>query len=334
MEADLRKTTGQLKRLEDLLLVRSRTFSGDQEMRLAGAIEQLKEVLYSLDEISSIEGSAVHRLNDDLPVLVERLVSVVDGTNQDAIISVTTQVQRFYDYFTRVSQSANQNLIDQLNAAREQINQYKLQDQTRQKAEAVEDETKKAISRVKSVEASREWSTYYEKYVTQEGVSNFTRGGFKPWFARLGYWGENFYLLERKWAQWRSVWLAMLVALSLVLLIVSFAQISFGVDILRVAAEKLLAIPIYVVLGICFAFASRNFRINANLLADYRHKQIVAKVLENVVLSNALEEKDDLKVDLLQQGAKALFVAKNVGHLDKEAVEEFPIVELIKAIKK
>ncbi|HSX28163.1 MAG TPA: hypothetical protein VLF60_01795 [Candidatus Saccharimonadales bacterium] len=334
MEQGKRKTIVEhLTKLENLLLARSSNLSGQDQGRLSSAIDQLKEVLYSIDEIAITDSSAAERLNNDMPTLVDRLTSVIDGTSSNGLITVLTQIQGYYDYFSKVSQSSGQKTVDQLNAAKEQIKQYQLQEETRKKAEAAESKAKKQLDKVRSAEATKEWSAYYEKYVTCEGHGGIPRGK-RAWWGRLFYWGENFYLLERKWVQWRSIWLGTIAVLSFSLGVWIAIQLQLGVDFPIVLGEKAAFIPVYVVLGIGFAFASRNYRINTNLLADYRHKQIVAKILENVVASNAFEEKDGMKLEMLQQGAKALFTPKKVGHLNKESVEEFPIIELVKAIKK
>lgn len=324
----------RLRMLEDLLLQRADYFDSSEKEHLAASIDQLKEILYSLDVVTTIDAPVLRRLRDDLPTLISHLTQVVDGTNSDALDSVVTRVQRFYEYFARASKTANQNLIDEINALREQVKQYELQAKTR-------DFASRKLGRVRSAEATKEWSAYYEKHVTTSGISSvYVKSNWAwrrsnwAWWRRLFYWGENFYLLERKWAQWRGVWLSLIVVLSFLLGVWVSVQLSLHISLPVVLGEKVAFLPAYLVLSVGFAFASRNYRINANLLADYRHKQIVAKILENVIANNAFEEKDGMKLEMLQQGAKALFVPKNVGHLSKEAVEEFPVIELIKAIKK
>lgn len=325
MEAGHAPLLDTIRQIDKALISRSDAFDYDHRSAVSTASEKLKEMAYALGEYGSA-APGFTRLKDELQSAVEYLSDAVKYTRTDRIYTIANQITQLHSYFDKASKKESRSVQEELGALREQVKQYELQAKTKEVA-------KKKIDEVASVEASREWSSYYEKHIACEELPKSSNGR-KAWFSRLRYWGDNFYLLERKWMQWRSIWFGSLMLLSGVLLILSLLQIWLGVGPLHVALEKLLAVPLYVVLGIGFAFASRNFRINANLLADYRHKQIVAKVLENVVLSNALEEKDGLKVDLLQQGAKSLFVAKNVGHLDKEAVEEFPIIELIKAIKK
>lgn len=308
-----------LRDLDQSLIRRAKLFMPEETAKLTTALEHLKEVGYALYEDDT--PPRFRRLKDEIEPLVDRIEGVIMRNDRDAVASVTAQAGQLFGYLKRVREGEDKNLTDENVALREQIKQYELQAKTR-------DFASRKLGKVRSAEAAKAWSAYYDRHVDKERLA-----ARWAWWARLRYWGDNFYLLERKWAQWRSIWLGLIMVASISLGVWAAVQLSDGVPLGRIFAEKLLLLPLYLVLGVCFAFSSRNYRINANLLADYRHRQIVAKILENVVINNAFDDKDDMKREMLQQGAKALFVSRKIGHLNKESVEEFPIIELVKAIK-
>ncbi len=313
----------KIRELEERLMVRADVFSSSSRERLAKGIGQLKDIAYFLEDSADRGFTHPGRLEEELPILVERLLAVVDGPRSSALLSVTTQIDSFYTYFEKVSNSANQSLIDETNALREQVRQYELKEQNQKTKERV-------VKDIKSAEGAKDWAAFYESYVKPNSADDVKRS----WWGRFSYSGDNLFQLERKWELQRSFWLACLTVLFLayILWIILFVPAASR-DFQEVVVEKLIFLPLVLILSISFAFASRNYRIYANMLADYRHRQIVARILQNVILGNVFGEKDELKMELLREGAKAMFTLRTAGHLGKDSFEKISIAEIIKELK-
>lgn len=152
---------------------------------------------------------------------------------------------------------------------------------------------------------------------------------------KLFYTGLSYANMVVKWRAWRALWLFGLFCLSLAY-IVFFWQYDFpNKDIVVFFIEKSAFLPLLVVMTIGFTFCSRNFRVNAHILEQYKHRYIVAKTLNSLMTLDGLQEDGVIKTELIQQGTRTLFEFKYSGYMGKhQEGEGVPLRELINLLGK
>lgn len=299
------------------------------------AIDQLRECTYLLRNVDTLEEDYKLRdLQSQVSVLISELEHVIQRKSGRSIrAKVLESIKKVHEEVSMLKSQENT-----MHKLREEIKDLASLVADYQKTIGeIELEKNKAIDQVRSAKVVGEWPDSYEEYIRNDFENQDTKSKRREataWFNRLFYWGDNFCQLERKWAQRRFLWLLTLGLVFSVYLVWAVFFVQDKTNLNELVISKLSFLPLIAVLAIGFAFSSRNYRIYANLLAEYRHRKIVASILQNLILNESLKDNDNLKLEMLREGAKAMFNLKSVGHLAKENVEKLSIAEMLKEIRK
>lgn len=97
--------------------------------------------------------------------------------------------------------------------------------------------------------------------------------------------------------------------------------------------QKLKYLPLVLVPLFGYSFTNKNFRIFSNLREQYRHRKTVSITLEGIIAGIDKNDKNtDIRVKLVEIGAKAMFDLKTIGHLTKRDSESSPMAEIVQTI--
>jgi len=97
--------------------------------------------------------------------------------------------------------------------------------------------------------------------------------------------------------------------------------------------QKLKYLPLVLIPLFGYAFTNKNYRIFSNLREQYRHRKTVSVTLEGIIAGIDEKEKNtDIRVKLVEIGAKAMFDLKTIGHLSKRDSESSPMAEIVQTI--
>lgn len=330
-EAD--NTLETLKRAERYLEQVS-GYSSEQILSLSVTIDNLKECAYFFKQYASnstlSEDFRYLRFKDELEPMAEKVLRLCRLSNRQQVAATASAAKQLHNNVMELTKLEGtlqrSDLRESLGRLQSQVDQYQAVVEDLQKEKDI------AIAQVKSAKATVSLAAAFQRYTLDPGKGSGK--AFMEWIKRLFYWGDNLCSLERKWAHWRSLWLSLLAIIFLVYLGWALWHIDQLGNLRFFIGAKLAFLPLILIVSICFAFASRNYRIHANLLAQYRHREIVATMLENIILNDALQDKDDLKLEIIREGGRVLFGLKNIGHLGKDQIEKMPIMDIIKEIKK
>lgn len=105
------------------------------------------------------------------------------------------------------------------------------------------------------------------------------------------------------------------------------------IDYKLIAVEKLKYLPLLVVVAYGYAFTNKNYRILSNLREQYRHRKTVSVTLQGIIAAfDENSENKDIRVKLVEIGAKAMFELKTIGHLTKKDSDSSPLAEIVQTI--
>lgn len=95
-------------------------------------------------------------------------------------------------------------------------------------------------------------------------------------------------------------------------------------------------LPLVAVLTISYSFNNKNYRIYSNILDQYRHRRVVGRTAQGIILNlnQSKEEDDDLRKIMISTAAVALFEHKNTGHLSKKEAESITLSNILKTMMK
>ncbi|MFZ2126606.1 MAG: hypothetical protein WAV04_03800 [Candidatus Microsaccharimonas sp.] len=94
-------------------------------------------------------------------------------------------------------------------------------------------------------------------------------------------------------------------------------------------------LPIIIIFSLAYSFTTKNYRIYANMLDQYKHRRAVAKTAQGIILSIDPNSGDaKLRDTMTAAAATALFEHKVTGHLSKKEVESLGLLDVIRTIGK
>jgi hypothetical protein len=147
------------------------------------------------------------------------------------------------------------------------------------------------------------------------------------------YSGHSYLNNSYRWRFWRSIFYIILAVISVIYLIYFFVVGAPDENQLtKYFLEKLAFLPLIVVMAIGLAFAGKNYRINAKLLEDYKHRYVVAKTIQNLLLLPDIKKNIRLQTELLTIGASILFEPRASGYMGNDEEEKL-IQNLISQLK-
>lgn len=112
------------------------------------------------------------------------------------------------------------------------------------------------------------------------------------------------------------------------------AQLYDTVDPVNFLAKTVLWLPAVVVLSVGYSFTTKNYRIYANMLDQYKHRRSVAKTAQGIILNvDSSGENKEFRAAMTAAAATALFEHKVTGHLSKKEVESMGMLDLFKALR-
>lgn len=234
----------------------------------------------------------------------------------------------------------------------------------------LDEQKKDAVSQIEQAQALKEWAAYYTKVendysILVEGSHKLqlqtvresleSDKSYKKWrwplkICKRFDTGEtsiaDFRIGE---ARKRAFWFMML---AISILIPALLAIFWGKTIahgvsnpfyinpstknLNVGYElyqKLKYLPLVFIVIVGYAFSNKNYRILSNLREQYRHRKTVSITLQGIIAG--IDEDDankDVRIKLVEIGAKAMFELKTIGHLTKRDSDSSPMAEIIQTI--
>lgn len=92
-------------------------------------------------------------------------------------------------------------------------------------------------------------------------------------------------------------------------------------------------VAFFVVPALGYSFANKNYRIYNNILEQYRHREIVARTIQGILKQPTDGSDADIRKELTNVAANALFEQKTIGHLSKNEANSPSILDVIKIFK-
>ena len=224
-----------------------------------------------------------------------------------------------------------------------------------------------AIEEIQKARALARWAAYYGalvkeyreqiwgkqlKYSRKDPVkkreikkhqSLTTRGIAAIKNSRLSICFQNMLLWLKSYSGQRTVWFTLLSVIllsqSLIFILALLGYELFGINISRIVPQhndtlflfKLFifgSILIVPVLG--YATSNKNLRIYSNLYEQYRHREIVAKTLQGILIeADESGDNKDVREKLTEVAAQAMFEHKTIGHLTKHEGHFSPVAEIV-----
>lgn len=217
--------------------------------------------------------------------------------------------------------------------------------------ERTEQTSDEVLQKIVGAESTKEWALEYVKYIKRDlsiekqitaRVRKYelsiraSSGSWKDfwdisrspslrsircfWINRIQgaalYAGDSYVNLSNRWRFWRSLSYLFLLIIAIYYLLHTVVVGPPSRDqLVEFLLQKLTFIPLITVLALGLAFSSKNFKINLNLLEEYKHRYVVAKTIQNLLL---LPENGPLRSDLLTKGTSILFEHRSSGYTDKD----------------
>lgn len=262
--------------------------------------------------------------NEKTPTLVER----IDQQNTE-IQSLRSLLESKVQQIETSQKSANENI---------------------EKAQEISKDASDAVTRVVTDKVSKEWTKEYDAYInpdeTSNGILKKRRQDIRetksiPWKGHivlktirwswyvieylwrkiltdlLFYNGKSYVNQMRRWRLVRFIWQSCLMAMA-ILYFLSLQDYNYATDGWQaIVSEKTIFLPLVAVVTLALVFSSKNFKISAHLLEQYRHRYVVTQMMGHLVELKEL----DAKSQLLQDGAKILFEFKSTGYMNKSSDE-------------
>lgn len=197
----------------------------------------------------------------------------------------------------------------------------RLADGTSQVNSQLDEAVKTKIAQIKTVEASKDWSQHYEARCDElEKI--------------IGGESKKGGLINRR-DKWFRALMVTLVIYAIVALAIMLGWGKFKIDssldqVINGFGKYFVGLTLYGVLAgvyIGYAYAVRQLRVHQNLLEQYRHRAIVAKTIEGVVLAviktkegtmepgqESVLRDEDLE-QLVKVAATSMFEYRPIGHL-------------------
>ena len=112
-------------------------------------------------------------------------------------------------------------------------------------------------------------------------------------------------------------------------------QIFSPSDPIQWIAKITMWLPVVVILSLAYSFTTKNYRIYANMLDQYKHRRAVAKTAQGIILSIDPNSGDSkLRDAMTASAATALFEHKITGHLSKKEVESLGLLDVLRTVGK
>jgi hypothetical protein len=202
-------------------------------------------------------------------------------------------------------------------------------------------EQKEELNKTVALQSLTTWAKFYTKRVKEyEALLNGpeplnpdkpANGWLMSWQNRW-FWSIKYSVV----AQWlrslkarRIFWFVLLVAMILVFVAINtgFIHLSLDDEIRKQVNNPILyrigvSAPLLLIPSLGYAFSNKNYRIYANLLEQYRHREVVAETLTGIIATLGNDPSNaDIRQQLTAVGAQAIFEQKNIGHLSKHENE-------------
>lgn len=235
----------------------------------------------------------------------------------------------------------------------------------------VESEKNNTVSQIERAQSLKEWATHYTKVsndytiliegsnriglqwprARHQGEPKYAKWR-KPYFNEKRFSHENCNIHYRKIGEARKRYLWFML-LATVIILPAFLALFGNAEILgrihnpfyippvsgsatettNLILEKLRYLPIVIVVIFGYAFSNKNYRILSNLREQYKHRETVSVTLQGIIAG--IDENDgnkDIRVKLVEIGAKAMFELKTIGHLTKRDSDSSPMAEIVQTI--
>lgn len=232
-----------------------------------------------------------------------------------------------------------------------------LEQRAKRAEESLTEKGEQEVTKIIATETTEEWAQEYSKYIDPDklvrnrlneskrklrqtkdrrsGRLRILRNSFtsvRYWFhskyiilvAGTALYGGHSYLnISYRWRFWRAVFYLALLVLAVVYF-VYFLQtgVPKSAQYFDYFIQKLAFLPLIVILTVGLVFASRNYRINSNLLEEYKHRYVVAKTIQNLLLLPEIKKNAPLQRQLLDIGTKILFEHRASGYMGKDSDEK------------
>ena len=251
-----------------------------------------------------------------------------------------------------VAKQAEEKLIQQAKQAEEQLTIKAKQDE-----EKLAQKGEQEVSKIVGSETTQEWAREYSKYINQDQIvrnklnrikkkceqKQDERNGrtkrIRNFFTRsicmlssgyisriqgtIFYEGHSYLNASARWRFWRSIFFFILFALAIFYFLHFLLAGAPPKDkLFDYFIEKLVFLPLIVVTTVGLTFASRNYRINSKLLEDYKHRYVVAKTIQNLLLLPTIKKNTSMQNQLLTVGTSILFEHRASGYMGKDSDEK------------
>lgn len=228
--------------------------------------------------------------------------------------------------------------------------------------EKVKKQTDETVTNIVGAEATEEWAQEYSEYIFpdvllakevraidkirkkhKETAKGWSKYLTKAWcFIKYNlqityisqlkgiifYSGHSYFNISRRWRFWRSVFYVLLIAIAITYICYSLEFLNNtnsdfdSQDLIKFAMEKLTFLPIVVLAAIGMAFSSKNYKINSNLLEDYKHRYLVAKTVQNILRLPNIKKSIPLQNQFLSSGTSVIFEHRASGYNGKDSDEK------------
>lgn len=145
----------------------------------------------------------------------------------------------------------------------------------------------------------------------------------------------------------RTAWFTVLVIGIAAIIIANVASVYDVHSILGVDPTKLrpehndtqlfakiaIYIAFFAVPALGYSFANKNYRIYSNILEQYRHREVVAKTIQGILAQPSDESNADIRKELTNVAAVALFEQKTTGHLTKNEANSTSVLDIAKIFR-
>lgn len=299
-----------------------------------------RQILKFIELVKKLNKISSTRSSDGIFEAVQKEVvlfhSSIVGSSSGQKIEVSTKEKgRFKEYVNR-----SEEILSEITAKSLEL------DEKTKKIEAAAS----LLTKTAEKKTSKEWTDEYLEYIKYETYfenKNFARE-YKNIFTKivtrlalkfrrsysllfretLFYRGLSYNNLTKKWQFLRAFWLLCLLVSSVVYL-VHFWDFNFeDKSTLSYVLEKTIFLPLLFVVSLAFTFAGRNYKVNAHLFEQYKHRYIVAKTMNNLMTLDNLKN-ERIKIDLIQLGSKVLFEFKPSGYMNKSDKDDLNYKELM-----
>lgn len=151
----------------------------------------------------------------------------------------------------------------------------------------------------------------------------------------------------RSYAGRRAFWFLAIILGAFIILAVNIASVYsitsvFGIDFTKLRPDHndtqfFAKITVYVIFlaipALGYSFANKNYRIYSNIIEQYRHREVVAKTIQGILVTPSDGGDADVRKELANVAATALFEQKTIGHLSKNEANSVSILDFVKIFR-